>query len=78
MNGYVERPHRTLHDEHFRAMGRTTFYESVEEMQNDLDAFLVTYNAKRPHQGRNMKGRTPKTVFLDGLPKPKNKKEEPI
>ena len=42
----------------------------------DLDAFLETYNTKRPHQGRNMKGRTPITVFIDGLPKPKNDKED--
>jgi len=26
-NGYVERLHRTLLDEHFRVMGRTKFYE---------------------------------------------------
>ena len=45
-------------------------------MQEDLDAFLETYNTKRPHQGRNMKGRTPITVFIDGLPKPKNDKED--
>lgn len=36
-------------------------------MQKDLDAFLAFYNEKRPHQGRNMKGRTPLQAFLDGL-----------
>lgn len=30
-------PHRTLLDEHFRFMGRTKFYESIDEMQVDLD-----------------------------------------
>lgn len=75
-NGYVERLHRTLLDEHFRVMGRTKFYEGVEEMQTDLDAYLVTYNTKRPHQGRNMNGRTPATVFVAGLPKPEKGKEE--
>lgn len=75
-NGYVERLHRTLLDEHFRVMGRTKFYESVEEMQIDLDAYLVTYNTKRPHQGRNMSGRTPATVFTAGLPKTEKEKEE--
>ena len=25
------------------------------------------YNTKRPHQGRNMKGRTPYKAFMDGL-----------
>lgn len=69
-NGFVERLHRTLLDEHFRIMGRTKFYESVDEMQADLDVYLVTYNTTRPHQGRNMNGRTPATAFVEGLPKP--------
>jgi len=75
-NGFVERLHRTLLDEHFRVMGRKKFYEAVDEMQTDLDAFLVHYNTKRPHQGRGMNGRTPMKAFTDGLPKPTNKKEE--
>ena len=39
-NGFVERLHRTLLDEHFRLKGREKFYESVKEMQADLDAYL--------------------------------------
>lgn len=77
-NGFVERLHRTLLDEHFRVMGRTKFYESVEEMQKDLDAYLIRYNTKRPHQGRNMNGSTPETAFKTGLknrPKDEKKKE---
>ena len=74
-NGYVERLHRTLLDEHFRVMGRKKFYESVDQMQADLDAYLIAYNTKRPHQGRNMNGRTPQNVFLAGLPSPKNTQE---
>lgn len=68
-NGFVERLHRTLLDEHFRIMGRTKWYEGIDEMQIDLDAFLESYNTKRPHQGRGMKGRTPLTVFIAALPK---------
>lgn len=68
-NGFVERLHRTLLDEHFRIMGRTKWYESLEEIQKDLDEFLVAYNTKRPHQGRGMKGRTPYKVFVAGIPK---------
>ena len=75
-NGYVERLHRTLLDEHFRIMGRTKFYEGVDEMQSDLETYLVSYNTKRPHQGRNMNGRTPITIFLEGLPKSKSTKPE--
>jgi hypothetical protein len=50
-------------------MGRTKWYESIEEMQKDLEAYLHKYNRERTHQGRNMNGRTPYTVFIDGLPK---------
>ena len=50
--------------------GRTKWYESVEQMQKDLDDYLETYNHARPHQGRNMNGRTPYKVFMAGLPKP--------
>jgi transposase InsO family protein len=73
-NGFVERLSRTLLDEHFRIMGRKKFYETIEEMQKDLDDYLVRYNTKRPHQGRNMKGMTPYTAFKKGLTKrPKGK-----
>jgi transposase InsO family protein len=68
-NGIVERFHRTLLDEHFRVEGRKTWFETVEEMQVVLDEYLVSYNTKRPHQGRGMKGRTPVQAFVEGLPK---------
>jgi len=78
-NGFVERLHRTLLDEHFRIKGREKFYESVAEMQADLDAYLVRYNTKRPHQGRGMNGMTPLQAFKKGLkmrPKREPRKEE--
>lgn len=69
-NGIVERFHRTLLDEHFRVEGRKTWFETVEEMQVVLDEYIAGYNQKRPHQGRGMKGRTPATAFIEGLPNP--------
>lgn len=66
-NGYVERLHRTFLDEHFRVAGRTKFYESVQEMQNDFDVYLEYYNNERTHQGRNMNGRTPAQAFVEGI-----------
>lgn len=82
-NGFIERFHRTLLDEHIRVTGRTKWYESVEEMQQDLDGYLERYNRKRPHRGRGMEGRTPYQVFKAGLKKAKQaakekpKQEEP-
>jgi transposase InsO family protein len=75
-NGIVERLHRTILDEHFRVEGRKTWFETIDEMQAVLDIYLISYNAKRPHQGRNMKGRTPQQVFTDGMPKPQPEKKE--
>ena len=44
-------------------------------MQKDLDAYLVQYNEKRPHQGRNMNGLTPLQAFKKGLPTKPEAKE---
>lgn len=66
-NGFIERFHRTLLDEHFRVVGRSKWYETVEEMQQDLDVYLEAYNRKRPHRGRGMEGRTPYAAFKAGL-----------
>ena len=65
-NGFVERLHRTLLEEHFRIKGRTKFYEAVSEMQADLEEYLVFYNTQRAHQGRNMNGMTPIQAFKAG------------
>ena len=73
-NRFVERYNRTLVDEFFGIMGRKKFYEYIEEMQKDLNAYLVTYNTKRPHQGRGMQDKTPAEVFVRCLPKPKTPK----
>ena len=62
-------------DEHLRVKGRTTWYESVSEMQADLDSYLETYNRKRPHRGRVMEGRTPYQVFKAGIRKPRRRKK---
>jgi len=75
-NGFVERLHRTLLDEHFRIQGRTKWYETLDEMQLDLDIYLVQYNTERPHQGRNMKGKTPYAMFVKGIQKSAKLKED--
>lgn len=55
----------TFFEEHFRVAGRTNFYETVDEMENDFQTYLKFYNNERYHQGRNMNGRTPCQVFID-------------
>jgi len=64
-NGFVERFQRTVLEEFFIETLRTTFYETVEALQTDLDAWLRFYNTERPHQGyRNMGRRPYETVQL--------------
>jgi transposase InsO family protein len=66
-NGFVERFHRTVLDEFFRVAFRTTFYESVEALQADLDAWLVHYNAERPHLGYRNHGKRPLDTVTEYL-----------
>jgi hypothetical protein len=40
----------------------------VKGLQADLDAWLVEYNYRRPHQGRWCFGKTPMQTFLDAIP----------
>ncbi len=56
----------TLLDEHFRIMGRTTWYESVEQMKTDKESHLEHCNDQRLHQGRMMEGQTPCSMFKKG------------
>lgn len=58
-NGFVERFNGTVLDEFFRIRMRETFDDSVEAMQDDLDAWLVHYNTQRPHLGYRNMGRRP-------------------
>ena len=66
----MERFHRTLFEEHLCIQGRKKFYKTLQEMQKNLENYLVHYNIRGPHQGLNMKGRTPVAqAFREGLPK---------
>jgi Integrase core domain len=63
-NGICERFHMTLWDEFYRV----AFRKRLDELQSDLDAWLVDYDQARPHQGRWCYGKTPMQTFLDTLP----------
>ena len=40
---------------------------SMDELQVDLDAWLIKYNQQRPHSGRYCYGKTPMETFNDSL-----------
>lgn len=72
-NGICERFHKTVLNEFCRVAFRRKIYASIEELQRDLDAWLIVYNEQRPHQGRWCYGRTPMQTFLDTVPLAKEK-----
>jgi transposase InsO family protein len=64
-NGFVERFNGTVLTEFFQPKMRETFYDSVDALQADLDAWLHHYNCERPHLGDRNQGRRPwETVEL--------------
>ena len=64
-NGICERFHRTMKDEFYSIAFRKKIYHSLEELQRDVDQWLVTYNQQRPHSGRYCYGKTPMQTFQD-------------
>ena len=73
-NGFVERFNRTVLDEFFRSAFRRKLYESIADLQDDLDAWLMYYNYERPHCGYRDMGRRPIETIEMGK---KKRKETP-
>ena len=66
-NGICERFHKTILQEFYQVCFRKKLYETVEDLQKDLDVWVEEYNNLRTHQGKMCCGRTPHATFLDGL-----------
>lgn len=64
-NGIVERFHKTMKHEFYDIAFRKKIYNSLEELQYDLDAWLEQYNNFRPHAGKYCYGKTPMQTFKD-------------
>lgn len=72
-NGICERFHRTIQDEFYAIAFRKKLYQSIEELQKDLDEWLEYYNKTRTHSGKYCFGKTPLETFLDSLQMAKEK-----
>lgn len=64
-NGICERFHRTMKEEFYDIAFRKKVYHTLDELQQDVDAWLVKYNQYRPHSGRFCYGKTPIQTFND-------------
>ena len=57
-NGIVERFHKTILDEFYRVAFRRKIYTTIEELQADLDLWMVEYNELRSHQAATASARS--------------------
>jgi transposase InsO family protein len=64
-NGSVERLNLTIRDEFYSVAFRKKLYQTIEEIQADLDDFMTYYNTQRTNLGRYCQGRTPMQMLLD-------------
>ena len=65
-NGICERFHKTILNEFYRVAFRRKLYQSLEELQTDLDDWIAHYNTERTHQGKMCCGRTPMQTLIEG------------
>ena len=49
----------------YGAAFRKRLYNTLEQLQSDVDAWLREYNEHRPHSGKYCFGKTPMQTFLD-------------
>lgn len=64
-NGICERFHKTVQDEFYAVAFRKKVYESLEQLQQDLDAWMAEYNTVRTHSGKYCYGKTQMQTFLE-------------
>ncbi len=63
-NGACERLNRTLLEEFYEVAFRTKIYQSVLQLNDDLNRFIEFYNCQRTHQGKRTQGKVPAELYL--------------
>jgi transposase InsO family protein len=66
-NGICERFQRTILNEFYQIAFRKKIYNSLEELQQDVDEWIREYNEERTHSGKYCYGKTPTQTFQDSL-----------
>lgn len=64
-NGVCERFHKTMKNEFYDMAFRKKIYHSLEDLQTDVDHWLMKYNEQRPHSGKHCYGKTPMQTFRE-------------
>lgn len=68
LNAFVERFQGSCLHLHYRTAFRYRFYETAEDIDADLQAWLRFYNFERPHRGYRLRGRCPAAVLYRNHP----------
>ncbi len=58
--------HKTILQEFYQVTFRKKLYQSIAELQADLDVWIDFYNQERTHQGKMCCGRTPFETMIEG------------
>lgn len=66
-NGICERLHRTIQEEFYAVAFRKKLYSNLQDLQHDLDEWMMYYNHERTHSGRYCYGKTPMQTFTESL-----------
>ena len=64
-NGICERFHQTIQNEFYATAFRKKVYTSLEQLQEDVEKWLIEYNQERTHTGKYCYGKTPMQTFLE-------------
>ncbi|KAA6307925.1 hypothetical protein EZS27_040402 [termite gut metagenome] len=67
-NGICERFHRTMQDEFYATAFRKKIYQTIDDLQADIDVWLKYYNEERPHTGKHCYGKTPMQTWEGWYP----------
>lgn len=62
-NAYVERFQRTVNEEFYQKAFRTQLFKTLDQLQSELDKYLMYYNFERPHFGVNPQGAIPVDIL---------------
>ncbi len=64
-NGICERFHKTILNEFYQIAFRKKLYQTLDELQADVDQWMRHYNEERPHSGKYCYGKTPMETFAE-------------
>ena len=64
-NGICERFHQTIQNEFYAIVFRKKIYQTVADLQEDVNKWLFEYNNERPHSGKYCYGKTPMQTFAE-------------